>query len=76
MEITAKILEKFGKNHTTPICFQVEVGITAIYTYCGVIYCLDKGEDFDFEEVSLKNQKIILAEIEKGSYVLDETCQG
>ena len=57
MTIKEQIL---GGNKTTPAVFTDNLSIGAIYTFKNDVYCLHQGEDFDFDEVGLKDQQKIL----------------
>lgn len=70
------IIEKLGTNHTDPIVFNKKVCIVGLYTYRGGVCCLNEGMDFDFDTLTKKEQKEIVAEIEAKRYKVDPTCQG
>jgi len=75
MTIKEQILQILGGNKTTPAVFTDDLSVGAIYTYRNNVYCLHYGEDFEFDEVSLKDQQKILDAIVNKKFIFNKSYQ-
>jgi hypothetical protein len=75
MTIQQQIIEILGLNATDLAVFNENLEVDAIYTWKGDIYCLHRGLDFPFEDLTQRGQKDLLQAVKTKNYVVDKTFQ-
>lgn len=70
-----QIIDLLGKNHTTPIQFDSINGFYGLYTFKGGVYVFKEGDDFDYEDLSEKEQKKILKVVLSKDWKLNKSLQ-
>lgn len=70
-----QIIDLLGKNHTTPIEFELVNGFYGLYTYKGGVYVFKDGQDIDYEDIDEKDKTKLLNIVLSKKWKLNKSLQ-
>ena len=70
-----QIIDLLGKDHTTPIEFDLTNGFYGLYTYRGGVYVFKDGEDINYEDIHDKDKTKLLTVVLSKKWKLNKSLQ-
>lgn len=78
VDFEKRVIEVLGKNHTSPIQFDGDIGYNepyGLYTYRGGVHIIKTGEEWSFDHLSSDEQKNLVKRFDSKKWKINKRLQ-